>query len=206
METTQLKSIETYAKEQSTKLGLHSWPHVKRVLRLCKQISKLEKDHVNSDVLETAALLHDVAKHLEKENALDHGNIGADMAENFLNSIRFPKENTKSVCHAIRVHTHGEEPHSTEAKILHDADFLDKMGAVGIATVFIKACLANTTIEEIVRLWKEKPEKSFVGRHILWLKKPHFYTGSAKSLAKKRNKIAAAFFEQLEKEIKLKDF
>jgi len=207
MKTTQFKSVETYAKEQSKKLGLHCWLHVERVLRLCRQISKLEKEQVNSEVLEVAALLHDVAKHLEKgDNALDHGNIGADMAENFLNSIGFREDKVKAVCHAIKVHTHSEEPHSIEAKIIHDADFLDKMGAVGIATVFIKACLSNKTIEETMEYWKKTSKTSFVGRHMLWLQKPHFYTETAKKLARKRNKIVCTFFKQLEKEIELKDF
>jgi len=203
---TKHKIIENYAQEQMAKLGLHGWPHVKRVVRLCMQIAEIEKDHVDSEVLEVAALLHDVAKHLEKGgNAFDHGKTSAEMAKNFLNSIGFSRGKVELVRHAIRVHTHGEEPHSIEAKILHDADFLDKMGCVGIATVFIKACLTNTTIEETLEFWKKISRKSFVGLHLLWLQKPHFYTKTAKNLARKRNKIVHTFFKQLEKEIKFKD-
>jgi len=187
------------------KLGLHGWPHVKRVQRACIQLSKAMKN-VNPEVLDLAALLHDIGKYLEKgSDALDHGGISADMAEEFLSSMGFGESRVKAVCHAIRVHTHGEEPRSIEAKVLHDADFLDKMGAVGVATVFIKACLTNVTIEETARFWKNPSRTSFVGSHTLWLKKPHFYTRTAENLAKRRNKIVFAFFEQLEKEIELKD-
>jgi len=197
--------IERYAKRQMAKLGWHGWPHVKRVQRLCSRLSKGLKD-VDYEVVEVSALLHDIGKYMEKEsNALDHGRISAEMAEEFLHSIEFDVEKVKAVCHAIRVHTHGEEPHSLEAKLLHDADMLDKMGAVGIATIFIKACLVGTTIEEAAESWQNPSKGSFVGLHALWLQKPHFYTKTAGNLAKRRNRIVYAFFKQLEKEIELAD-
>jgi len=201
-----LELIESYSREQMAKLGLHAWPHIQRVLRLCTEISKLEGENavVDSDVLKVAALLHDVAKHLEKEDdSSDHGDVGASMAESFLKFLGFKEEMILSVCHAIRVHTHREEPASIEAKILHDADFLDKLGAVGIATIFVKACLTNTTIEEVAEAYEaEKPEQSYVARHIRWLKKPHLYTKTAQEIAAKRNEIVSAFFRELKEQVK----
>ena len=206
MNTMQKNVIEQYAMEQMAKLGLHGWPHVKRVQRLCMQLAKNAKEG-DSEVLEVAALLHDVGKHVEKENnSVDHGRISAEMAEEFLRSIKFDDEKLEAVCHAIRTHTHGEEPRSLEAKIVHDADFLDKMGAVGVATVFVKACLVNTTIEETAEYWKDPSKNSFVGLHALWIQKPHFYTRLARNVAKRRNKIVYVFFKQLEKEMQLADF
>lgn len=188
------------------KLGLYAWPHVLRVLNLCTVISKLEDTTVNLDVVKVAALLHDIAKHLEKgDDSLDHGDVGAAMAENFLKSLGFSEEKIRLVCHAIRVHTHREEPNSLEAKILHDADFIDKLGAVGIATVFVKACLTNKTIEEVAEAFESEDQKSYVGKHIRWLKKQHFYTKAAQRIAKKRNEIVPKFFEELKKEIELKE-
>lgn len=206
MNVRQHKLIEDYAMEQMAKLGLHGWPHVKRVVRLSMQLAKTEKEDVDGEVLEAAALLHDVAKHLEKGGSIsDHGRLSAEMAEEFLKSVSLSKDKIDAVCHAIRVHTHGEEPSSVEAKILHDADFLDKMGTVGVATVFIKACLTDTTIEETLESWKKTSKESYVGLHALWLQKPHFYTRTAKNIAENRNKIVYAFFKQLENEIQLKD-
>ena len=205
MNAKQRHAIEDYAKEQMAKLGLHGWPHVKRVQRLSIQLSK-DMKRVDSEVVEIAALLHDVGKYREKGNkAVDHGGTSAAMAEEFLKSIKFDEKKVAAVCHAIRVHTHGEEPRSAEAKILHDADFLDKMGAVGVATLFIKACLTNATIEESAEFWRHPSRDSYVGLHALWLQKPHYYTRAAGILAKKRNKLVYAFFKQLEKEIALAD-
>jgi uncharacterized protein len=127
------------------------------------------------------------------------------MAEELLRSAGFNQNKIKAVCHAIRVHTHVKKPNSVEAKILCDADFLDKMGTVGVATFFIRACLTDTTIEEALESWKKASKESYVGLHALWLQKPHFYTQTAKNIAEKRNRIVYAFFKQLENEIQLKD-
>lgn len=205
MNAAQRNVVERYAKEQMAKLGVHGWSHVKRVQRLCLKLSS-EVNGVDSEVVEVAALLHDVGKFAEKENnAVDHGSVSAEMAEKFLSSIKFDQERMAAVCQAIRVHTHRAEPHSVEAKILHDADFLDKMGAVGVATLFIRACLNDTTIEETAESWRNPSRESFVGLHALWLQKPHFYTSIARNVAKRRNKIVDVFFKQLKGEIELTD-
>jgi len=202
--------IERYSREQMAKLGLHAWPHVQRVLHLCTVLSEFEGENadVDSDVLKTAALLHDVAKHLDKgDGSMDHGDVSAVMAQSFLQSIEFREETIQSVCHAIRVHTHREEPTSIEAKILHDADFLDKLGAVGIATLFVKACLTNTTIEEVAEAYDtENPQKSYVGLHIRWLKKPQLYTKTAQEMAARRNEIVSAFFRELKEQVEWEAF
>jgi uncharacterized protein len=205
----QFESIENYAREKMDELGIHGWPHVKRVYNLCMCISKLEKkEAVDLDILKSAALLHDIAKHIEKnDNTIDHGNVGAELAEKFLNSCGFSKDKINSICHAISAHTKMEKPLSIEAEILHDADFIDKLGAVGIATVFIKACLTNKTVEEVAKMFsKEELMPSYVAKHIMWLKeKPRLHTKTGRKIAKKRSKLAYSFFRELVNEIELKD-
>jgi len=198
--------IKKYSKEQMDKLGLYGWPHVQRVFRLCLKIAELEGGNVDLEVLRAAALLHDIAKYVQKNSpGINHGAVGAEMAEAFLRKCGFPESKIRAVCHAIRAHTHVEEPTSIEAKILHDADFLDKLGAVGIATIFIKACLTDQTIEEVLESFYMEKRESYVIKHVNWIKKPHLYTETAKKIAEKRNKIVSPFFDQLRKEIKLED-
>ncbi len=207
MRPEQMKLVEEYAKDQMVKLGVHGWPHVKRVERLCILLSKAEKKNVDMEILRVAALLHDVAKHLEKEdNSKDHGETGASMARDFLKTISFSEEKISLVSRAIRVHTHREEPSSVEAEILYDADFLDKLGAVGVASVFVKACLTDKTIEEVMEMYGvENPKASYVATHICWLKKQQFHTQTAERIAQRRNRIVSAFFEALKNELELKD-
>jgi len=206
MNSSVFELIEEYSKEQMDKLGLYGWPHVQRVLRLCLKLAEFEGGDVDLEVLKAAALLHDIAKHIQRSNpGIDHGAAGAEMAEAFLRKCGFPKTKIDAVCHAIRAHTHVEEPASIEAKILHDADFLDKLGAVGIATIFVKACLTNQTIEAVLENFYAEEQESYVIKHIRWIKKPHLYTETAKIIAEKRNKIAFTFFNQLRKEVNLED-
>jgi len=177
---------------------------VQRVVHLCAVLSESEGKNANvdADALKVAALLHDVAKHLEKgDDSVEHGGLGASMAQSFLESIGFEEEKNRLVCHAIRVHTHREEPTCLEAKILHDADFLDKLGAVGLATIFVKACLTNTSIEEVVAAYEQQnPERSYVGLHTRWLKNPHLYTETAQKMAAERNRIVSLFFRELKEQ------
>jgi len=208
MRSEQWKVLERYAKDNMDKLGLHGWPHVKRVERLSMAISKLEKNNVDHEVLKAATLLHDVAKYIEKGGSSeDHGEAGAEMARKLLRTISFDEEKINLVSHAIRVHTHREKPFSIEAKILHDADFLDKLGAVGLASIFIKACLTDKTIEEVTEMYEsENPKPSYVAKHVGWLKNQQFYTKTAKKIGKERNMIVSAFFKALRAEIELGDF
>lgn len=210
MHSEQWRRVEEYAKSQMDKLGLHGWPHVKRVEHLCGAISKLEagNSHVDLDALRAAALLHDVAKYREKKgDTEDHGEVGAVMAQDFLKTVGFEEDEIRRICHAIRFHTHREEPAFVEARILHDADFLDKLGAVGIATLFIKACLTDKTIEEVSEIYAtETSHPSYAGLHVRWLKKQDFYTTTAKKIAERRNKVVSEFFSALRSELDLDDF
>jgi uncharacterized protein len=206
MEETLYKLVERYSKEQMGRLGLYGWPHVQRVLRLCEEMAENQNCGVDLEVLRIAALLHDVAKSFERDNPkFDHGRRSAEMAEAFLRKYGLAEAKIRAVCHAIKAHTHFEEAETIEAKMLHDADFIDKLGATGIATIFIKACLTNQTIEEVLENYYAEDGESYVIKHIQWIKKPHLYTATAKEIAKKRKEITPLFFEQLRKEIKLED-
>jgi uncharacterized protein len=209
MKRSQFEFIERHFKEQTGKLGLYTWPHVRRVSRICLKMARVENESgVDLDVLEAAALLHDVAKHLEESNPrVDHGLIGATMAECILTKCGFETKKVEAVSHAIRAHTHSVEPDSVEARILHDADYIDKVGAVGLATVLVKACLSNTTIEEVLEIFNSgQPGESAVAKHVGQMRKPHPYTNTARMVVRRRNQIAAKFFSQLKKELELRDF
>jgi uncharacterized protein len=209
MNEAQRKLIENYAKHETDKLGVYAWPHVKRVSRLCLQMAKAhEVGKVDLDVLEASALLHDIAKHLEKETGaeVDHGVIGAKMAADFLKKSGFEKGFIDTVSHSILAHTHSVEPDTIEARILHDADYVDKIGAVGLATILIKACLSDTTIESVLEAFEsETNDQSPVAKHINQLKNPHPYTKAARALVEERNRMLLTYFKELKNELELRD-
>lgn len=114
----------------------HDWWHLHRVWQLSMHIAKKEKS-VDMLVVELAALLHDVAdwKFHDDEEA------GPKAAREWLQSINTPEETIAQVENIVRhISFKGanvkSELSTIEGFIVHDADKLDAIGAIGIARCF----------------------------------------------------------------------
>ncbi len=169
----------------------HDWGHVSRVRKLALQIGAAE--NADLEVLEAAALLHDMAYSKDRAN---HERLGAALAETELARAGFPATKIRSVAHVIRNHRFSKtpsEPLSLEAKILQDSDRLDAMGAVGIARCFIwTGQHGRHGLREGVDHFHEKLLKLKEGMN----------TRSARSLAQDRHQTMLGFLAQLEREEK----
>jgi uncharacterized protein len=170
--------------------GSHGMDHTERVVSMCRLIG--EKEHADLQVLVPAALLHDIARPLEKEKGLPHEEEGARMAEEFLSSLHYDETRILAICAAIRTHrfSSGKNPESLEAKILSDADKLDAMGAVGIARTFMRAAEHGGEIEDAVFHFHDKLLKL----------KDLMYTATAREIAGERHAFLLSFLENLERE------
>jgi len=79
-----------------------------------------------------------------------------------LREQKYPDDIVQQVTHAIRVHAGPLvfSPRSTEAKILQDADTIDKVGALSLTTFLLhygsKRMMANQVLEE---LRKDMPKR-----------------------------------------------
>ena len=189
----------------------HSIEHIMRVHKLCLEIAKKEKG-VDLEVLEIAALLHDIGRQKENEDItgkVDHAIEGAKMAEVILKELNFSK--IDAVKHCILAHRKRTNvtPNTIEAKILFDADKLDCIGATGIARNFMFAGQHNQRLtldyqipkcNYVVDVSKHNP----ILEYDLALKNlaDKLYTKSGKEIGKKRQKIVDQFFKELKKELK----
>jgi uncharacterized protein len=164
--------------------------HTERVVSMCRLIG--EKEHADLQVLVPAALLHDIARPLEKEKGLPHESEGARMAGEFLSSLHYDDARILAICAAIRTHRFRseEKPASREAKILSDADKLDALGAVGIARTFMRAGEHGGEIDDAVFHFHDKLLKL----------KDLMYTNAARELAGERHAFLLSFLETLERE------
>jgi uncharacterized protein len=124
--------------------GGHDFDHVLRVLNLALRIGRAEG--ADPAVVQTAALLHDVAESRDRES---HHLLGAEMARELLSDR--PAEFVEAVAHAIVAHRFRADPppQSLEARVLSDADKLDAIGAIGIGRAFAYAGAHGTA------LWRE---------------------------------------------------
>jgi len=94
--------------------------HMKDVLEKAKQLAKTRG--ADEEIVEIAAWLHDIGS--IQGNHENHDKVGADIAENFLQSINYPAERIEKVKRAILNHR-GSKPREVKTKeeqILIDAD------------------------------------------------------------------------------------
>jgi len=192
----------------------HGFDHAERVRKLALFIS--EKESGDPSVLEIAALLHDIGyvplAALKRElmvgdtgeehtiffkdyltGTADHAELSASVARNLLKEMKLPDEKIEHVCSVIREHDKPSKG-SLEARILNDADALDRWGATWIARAFqrISAFDRRLSIETVIdRYLKSSREHP---RH----------TKTAQEMMEKRIAYQKGFIRQFMDELELK--
>lgn len=110
------------------------WRHSERNYVLGMALARSEGLTVDADVMFAAAFLHDWGG-IEPFAApgVDHAVRSVQLAEPFLTEAGFPMEKFPAVRAAILGHMYDKEPEGAEAVVIHDADALDFLGALGAA-------------------------------------------------------------------------
>ena len=140
--------------------GCHDFDHTLRVLKNARMLAEEEGCSESERLLiDLAALLHDCARPEEFASGgkVCHAELGAEKAGNILRSLGCSDpEVIGPICDAVRCHRFRGKarPATVIAKILHDADKLDSIGAVGIGRAFhyagkLGARLHNTEAEAL---------------------------------------------------------
>ena len=116
--------------------GGHDWWHVYRVWKTAQTI--MAGEDCNTLIVELAALLHDIAD--SKFNGGDES-VGPRKAELFLQSLEIDSDTITKVVNIIKnmsfKSSHFEQAWtSKELEVVQDADRLDAIGAIGIASAF----------------------------------------------------------------------
>lgn len=187
--------------------AIHDFDHVLRVLALAEKLAW--KEGADLEIVRSATLLHDVARGHGDRMSTDHAQAGADLARQLLGG--HPRAKVEAVAEAIGAHRYrsGPSPQTIEAKVLHDADKLDAIGAIGVARAFAFGG------HEGQRLWAEVDdgyEESRGSReqhtpvheyHFKLVKiKERLLTQSAREMAQARHQFMVAYFERLEQEVR----
>ncbi|MGC9332950.1 MAG: HD domain-containing protein [Anaerolineae bacterium] len=198
--------IEEARRQYKGNDAIHDFDHVLRVLALAQRLARTEG--ADPEIVRTAALLHDIARGQESEASADHAQLGAEIARRLL--AGHPEEKVEAVAHAIASHRFrtGPEPETPEAKVLHDADKLDAIGAIGVARAFAYGGYRGQ------RLWAEvRPgyqedtaaadEHTPVHEYAIKLSRiqERLLTESARRMARDRHAFMVTFFEHLDLEV-----
>lgn len=185
----------------------HDWWHMYRVWRSAQAIAAGESD-ADLFTVELGALLHDVADwkfHDGDEEA------GPRAAREWLESLSVDDAVIKHIEDIIRTVSFkgagvSSNMKTIEGKIIHDADKLDAIGAIGIARAFAYGGAHNRALydpnvqaEQHATFDAYKKAKSHTINHFyekLLLLKDRFYTDTAKRLAKERHTYMEQYLQQ----------
>ena len=118
----------------------YRWEHTLRVSHWAHQLADEAKADVETCVI--SALFHDVS-HFTSEEYRKHGIESAEIARNYLKKKDYSQAFTDKVAYAIKSHVGEFHPKTIEAKILQDADTLDRFGFVRILLFGKKAELTD---------------------------------------------------------------
>lgn len=188
----------------------HDWFHVERVWKLSKTIA--ENEGGNTEVIELAALLHDIA-----DPKFHHGDetLALKISKDFLERLNVQDEVIEQVLFIIKnisFKNRGEVPQNLplELQIVQDADRIDAIGAIGIARTFNFGGFKNNLmyhpdIQPNLGMSKEEYKKSngTTINHFyekLLLLKDLMNTPTAKKIASERHDFMLKFLDQFYKE------
>jgi len=188
----------------------HDWFHIERVWKLSKKIA--ETENCNQEVVELAALLHDIA-----DPKFHNGDetLALKVSREFLESQNAEEELIEQVLFIIKnisFKNRAEVPQNlpVELKIVQDADRIDAIGAIGIGRTFNFGGFKNNpmydpNVKPKLNMSKEEYKKSngTTINHFyekLLLLKDLMNTEKGKEIAGERHDFMLKFLDQFYKE------
>ncbi len=189
----------------STQEGSHDWFHIERVLKMSMHLHDAEGG--NKEVIQLAALLHDISDH--KYNGGDFEK-GKEEAYQIITKEGGNQRLANKVADIIpQISFKGalvkDAEICLEGKIVRDADRLDAIGAIGIARAFAYGGskgrpLFNPEISPVNHSSKEDylNSKSHTINHFyekLLILKDRLHTSTAKTIAAKRQVLMLDYLE-----------
>jgi uncharacterized protein len=137
------KQIRQYVIEKLKKADIaHGFDHVECVVNMARNIAL--RENADLRIVIPSAYLHDIVSRNEVERFDLHTEESASEAKRFLGNLCFSPDEIDEIGKVIITSSYesylkGIEPESLEAKVVRDADWLDAIGARGIARVFVFA-------------------------------------------------------------------
>jgi uncharacterized protein len=185
----------------------HDWWHMHRVWQLARHINKTEPQ-ADSLTVELAALLHDIADWKFHDGSME---AGPKAAREWLEGIGVHEVTIAHVENIVRnVSFKGagvaSNMETIEGQIIHDADKLDAMGAIGISRTFAYGGANSREIYNPAIKPSEhatfKAYKSDAGPTInhfyekLLLLKDRMYTKAGKKMAEHRHQFMMQYLKE----------
>lgn len=172
-------------------LTAHNWEHIYRDILHAIVIG--EKEKTNMTIVLPAIALHDIG-FLFGGTGRTHAALGADKLAEYLSKINVEYSSIEQsvIEQCIRTHKgslHHEKPLSLEAKIVADADALDKFGPIGVYQCIRSMAEINREAERVYSKGDE-------------MKQLVLETKTGQELAEQGRQYVVQFFADLKKAYK----
>jgi hypothetical protein len=142
------KHLETSYRKRGDKAQLkrylsdfnYRWAHTQRVAQFGRIIA--EAEGANLEWVVAACILHDISWFdVNGEQNREHGNVGAELIRPFLLDLGYTQKGTENICYSVASHVTVENPKTLEARIVSDADNVDRFGPYRI----LQWCFSDIT-------------------------------------------------------------
>ncbi len=182
------KLIQQYSKDLTYGRLASGYEHSYRVYHLARKIG--EEIEYDDETLHASCFLHDI------EMSVGHPKSSAEKARAILVETGFNPEKIENVYQAILNHMPNSfsDPPNNEGKLLHDANLLDSIGAIGFSRLSIGAFLWHhlKTMQEVLENIK---------KWMLYADK--FYFQKSKEIARDKVAFSKEIIKQFERELSL---
>lgn len=138
---------------EAVHLPAHNWAHAYR--DTLNAIVVGEAEGADMTIVLPAITMHDIG-FLYGATGRTHGAVGADNLAAFLQEggIAYPSNTIAKIADCIRTHKgsmHNEHPESLEAKVVADADLIEKFGPFGVYQTIRTFTEFNWTLDQNIR-------------------------------------------------------
>ncbi|WP_028273468.1 HD domain-containing protein [Atopococcus tabaci] len=214
-----LKTEAMIREKQQNEASGHDWEHTKRVWKMARRLAQREPQSVQTEVVELAALLHDIADWKFHDG---DDTVGPRLAMEWLRDNGADEDTVQHVAAIIRDLSYKGSENKTamqtlEGKIVQDADRLDAVGYIGIARTFAYGghagqALFDPTIEPRLRLtpdeYKDRTVKATTVNHFyekLLQLKGSYHTEEAKRIGEERHRVMIQFLTGLLEDLEVEE-
>ena len=168
----------------------YRWRHTLRVAQWGKIIAEAEGADV--ELVVAACLLHDVASFDVMPNDNDHGRVGAQIARPLLKELGYTTEQVEAICYAVAEHADVKNPSTLEARVVTDADNVDRFGAYRVLYMCLPDIGDYDKLTEKLRKRVERLES--------YRAKSPLYTATGQRLFAEQLDFQIAFFRKFVEE------
>ena len=180
-----LSKLAAFCRNKYNKADLeqHNWEHIVRNIYRAEKIAETQ-ENVDMNSLYAAVMLHDIG--VTEGKYEKHDENSRKIAEEKLPELDFFKEETEKVIDILEEFAGPKEINSIEAKILSDADKLEKSSLASIGNFF-----------KVHLEWQKDPKKAVrdLSRYRKW-KDEGFHTEKAREINKNGIQERIEFLEE----------